>query len=92
MTVTMTDVEEDGVVTITPPRGWEGTRFTRHTGRRRRPNVSGSVTRQWAAVHQPFELARTFAGATSGTKLIRAYTARADIRCICTCGSTASYD
>ena len=28
VTVTMTDVEEDGVVTITPPRGWEGTGFT----------------------------------------------------------------
>ncbi len=28
VTVTMTDVEEDGVVTLSPLRGWEGTRFT----------------------------------------------------------------
>ena len=28
VTVTVTDVEEEGTVTVTPPRGWDGTAFT----------------------------------------------------------------
>ncbi len=28
VTVTVTDVEEEGLVRLTPPRGWDGTRFT----------------------------------------------------------------
>ena len=28
VTVSVTDVEEQGSITVTPPRGWEGTRFT----------------------------------------------------------------
>ena len=28
VTVTVTDLEEEGVVAIAPPRGWENTRFT----------------------------------------------------------------
>ena len=28
MTVNVTDVEEEGTVTVAPPRGWDGTAFT----------------------------------------------------------------
>ena len=42
----MTDVEEDGVVTITPPRGWEGTRFSATL--EDDDGQTHSVTRQWA--------------------------------------------
>ena len=46
VTVTVTDVEEDGVVTITPPRGWDGTQFSATL--EDDDGVTHSVTRQWA--------------------------------------------
>ena len=44
--VTVTDVEEDGVITLSPLRGWDGTRFTADLDDG--DGVSGSIDWQWA--------------------------------------------
>ena len=46
VTVTVTDVEEDGVITLSPLRGWDGTRFTADLDDG--DGVSGSIDWQWA--------------------------------------------
>ena len=44
--VTVTDVEENGVITLSPLRGWDGTRFTADLDDG--DGVSGSIDWQWA--------------------------------------------
>ena len=46
VTVTVTDVEEEGTVVITPPRGWDGTSFT--AGLTDGDGVTGSIIWRWA--------------------------------------------
>ena len=45
VTVTVTDVEEEGVVTLTPPRGWNGTSFTADLTDG--DSVTGSIIWRW---------------------------------------------
>ena len=54
VTVTVTDVEEDGVVTLSPLRGWERNAVHGLAGRRRRPNAQRYPA--VGSVHQPFKL------------------------------------
>ena len=46
VTVAVTDVEEDGVIILSPLRGWDGTRFTADLDDG--DGVSGSIDWQWA--------------------------------------------
>ena len=46
VTVTVTDVEEEGVVTLTPQRGWDGTGFTAEL--MDDDGVTGSIIWRWA--------------------------------------------
>ena len=70
VTVTVTDAEEAGVVTLAPPRGWNGTRFTANLS-----DDDGGIqntTWQWARSTNRSSWS-DIAGATSGS-----YTATAD--------------